>query len=157
MNTKDIKKILVPVTLGENSKRLLAFAIEFAEAFDARIKVIHVVHDFADYTLLPFPLDALSELKNSFIEEAQQRLDEMLDDIVKDKKSDNVETQVLIGDAVIEILECSKKYEPDLIIMGSKTHKGFEKLIYGSVAQGVFSKSSVPVLLVNPEGKIPVS
>ncbi len=156
MNKKDIKKILVPVTLGENSKRLLSFAIEFAKAFDARIKAIHVVHDFADYTLLPFPLDALSELKNSFIEEAQQRLDEMLNDIVKDKE-DIVETQVLIGDAVIEILEFSKEYNPDLIIMGTKTHKGFEKLIYGSVAQGVFSKSSVPVMLVNPEGKIPVS
>jgi len=156
MNKKDIKKILVPVTLGENSKKHLAFAIEFAKAFDAKVKVIHVVHDFADYTLLPFPLDALAELKNSFIEESQQRLEEMLNDVAKDD-ADNVETQVLVGDEVIEILECSKEYDPDLIIMGTKTHKGFEKLIYGSVAQGVFSKSRVPVMLVNPEGKIPVS
>ncbi|MCF8125036.1 MAG: universal stress protein, partial [Desulfotignum sp.] len=38
----------------------------------------------------------------------------------------------------------------DLIIMGTHGHGEFEKMLLGSTASGVMSKSSVPVLVARP-------
>lgn len=49
------------------------------------------------------------------------------------------------------IAEYAKKNGMELIIMATHGHTGFKKLMLGSVASGVLSQSSVPVLLIRPE------
>jgi nucleotide-binding universal stress UspA family protein len=61
---------------------------------------------------------------------------------------------VVLGDAAEEILNYAKTEGIDLIIMGTHGRKGIERIIFGSVAERVVKKSPIPVLTVNPYGKL---
>ena len=49
---------------------------------------------------------------------------------------------------VKSILSSAKTYKIDLIVMGSHGRKGFDKLLLGSVANGVSQKVKCPVLII---------
>jgi nucleotide-binding universal stress UspA family protein len=55
------------------------------------------------------------------------------------------------GDPADEILIRAKEGGADLIIMGTHGRKGFDLLLFGSVAEKVVRLSSVPVLTVRPK------
>jgi nucleotide-binding universal stress UspA family protein len=57
---------------------------------------------------------------------------------------------VTAGDPVDEITRIAKEGGFDLIIMGTHGHNEFEKMMIGSTASGVMSKSRVPVLVARP-------
>jgi len=50
------------------------------------------------------------------------------------------------------ITEYAQKNGIELIIMGTHGYTGLKKLMLGSVASGVLNQSTVPVLLIRPEG-----
>ena len=47
-----------------------------------------------------------------------------------------------------EIIEFADKEKVDLIILGTRGRTGFKKLLLGSVAEGVVTHSSCPVMVV---------
>lgn len=59
-----------------------------------------------------------------------------------------VETILLDGFVVETILEYAQKNDCDLIVMGSHGRGGFQRLLIGSVAEGVLRHSNVPVMIV---------
>ena len=46
------------------------------------------------------------------------------------------------------ILSFAEKNDVDLIVMGSHGRSGFKKLVLGSIASGVITKSKCPVMIV---------
>ena len=62
-----------------------------------------------------------------------------------------VEQEVITGFAVDEILECSKRKDADLVVMGSTGERGFLEKLFGSVSTNVTQRAECPVMLV-PEG-----
>lgn len=59
-------------------------------------------------------------------------------------------THVVTGAAVAEILSFAAHERPDLICMATHGRTGIERLLRGSVAEGVLRGSSVPLLMANP-------
>jgi nucleotide-binding universal stress UspA family protein len=57
---------------------------------------------------------------------------------------------VASGDPVEKILEQAKNLDVDLIALATHARSGLERLIAGSVAEGVLRKSPVSVLLQKP-------
>lgn len=55
------------------------------------------------------------------------------------------------GSPVVKITEQVKKYDCDLLIMGSHGHKGIKDIIFGSTADEVRHKVSIPVMIVKAE------
>jgi manganese transport protein len=55
------------------------------------------------------------------------------------------------GSPVVKITEQVKKYDCDLLIMGSHGHKGLKDIIFGSTADEVRHKVSIPVMIVKAE------
>ena len=51
-------------------------------------------------------------------------------------------------DTVKGLLDFAEHREADLIVMGTHGHNLVERIILGSVAEGVIRKSKVPVLVV---------
>ena len=59
-----------------------------------------------------------------------------------------VETSVLYGDPVNEIITFSRETNADLIVVGTKGKSGIERIVLGSVAEGVVREAPCPVLVV---------
>jgi nucleotide-binding universal stress UspA family protein len=52
------------------------------------------------------------------------------------------------GSTASGIIECSKEFGADLIVIGTHSRSGLDRLLMGSVAEHVVRHSEVPVLVV---------
>jgi nucleotide-binding universal stress UspA family protein len=58
-----------------------------------------------------------------------------------------VRTAVRTGDPAAEIIRGAREYQADLIAMTTHGRSGLSRLIFGSVAEAVLRRASVPVFL----------
>jgi nucleotide-binding universal stress UspA family protein len=61
----------------------------------------------------------------------------------------SMETMLVEGDPIDELVRVAREKEVDTIVMGSHGRSSVRRLLLGSVAEGVMRKSSVPVLVVH--------
>ncbi|AHZ85572.1 universal stress protein [Bdellovibrio bacteriovorus] len=54
------------------------------------------------------------------------------------------------GNPILKALEWEKKLNPDLIVLGTRGHKGLSKFFLGSVAEELLRRSRRPVLVLGP-------
>jgi nucleotide-binding universal stress UspA family protein len=59
-----------------------------------------------------------------------------------------VETELVEGNTVEEIVKKSKEGQFDLIVMGARGLTTIKKLFIGSISEGVIKNASCPVLIV---------
>ena len=73
-------------------------------------------------------------------------------DFLKNNMDEEIsyEAKVLIGNIAEEIINCAKNEKIDLITMGTHGFKGYEKFLFGSVAEKVVKLAHCPVLSVKP-------
>jgi nucleotide-binding universal stress UspA family protein len=60
-------------------------------------------------------------------------------------------TEMRRGDARREILDCAAQWKPDVIVVGSHGRRGLDRLLLGSVAEGVLRDAACPVEIVRAE------
>jgi universal stress protein A len=150
MNTKNqttggvprISRILVAIDFSFHASNALVWARSFAEAFEAKLILLHVIDAIAE---VGADIDGVMTGINSFQllrDEAQKCMGEL---------------QALIPDAQIVIREASARpaivdvaleMNCQMIVMGTHGRSGLEHLLMGSVAEYVVRHSKVPVLTV---------
>ena len=138
--------ILVPFDLSNQSIRAFKTALDIAKKYNSKITVLTCLegdawhHKFYD-----------SRADNELIKKQKQVA---LSHITKlesiAKKSDiSLKSQILKSTSVVkDIITFSKSRKFDLIVMGSHGRTGVDKLILGSIANGITQKASCPVLIV---------
>jgi len=144
----EIKKIAVPIDFTDVAPFIAKYAKEFAKKLDAEIVLIYILEDLSAYEGLYVDAKTLTELEGKLIEGARTSMEEF----VKEHFSDYSKVKTLIekGDVVEGIIEAAKKEGADLIIIGTHGRKGLDKILFGSVAEGVIKNSPIPVLSLNP-------
>jgi len=154
--TVSITKILVPVDGSKPSEKAAEYATDIAKHRNAKLLVIHVMH-LSSYVLAPAPIEGMSTptmtpipIKVSGEEKkvAESYLNKVKE-IAKTAKvaveTKIVENQPSTAHAITEIAE---REGCDLIVMGTKGRTGIKKILLGSVASGVVTYASCPVLVV---------
>lgn len=138
--------ILVPFDLSNQSLRAFKTALGIAKKYNSQITVITCVegdawhHKFYD-----------SRADNELIKKQKKVA---LAHIVKleamTKKDEiRIKSQILKSKSVVnDIVTFAKSRKIDLIVIGSHGRTGVDKLILGSIANGVTQKASCPVLIV---------
>ncbi len=144
----EIKKVLFPVDFTEGSKRILPFVKFLVEKCGAELHLIHVVRGPEDFTGFEMGAAWFSSFEQELIKGAQKAMDRFVTEEFGEDA--NIPTQVLMGDAVDEIINYANRNEIDIIVMGTHGRKGLEKIMFGSVAEGVVKAASCPVITVNP-------
>ena len=150
---KEIKTILTPIDFSENAKIIADAAIYVAGKFGAKLSFVFVVQDFEDYTGFMTPPVNMLNLKEEIFESAQHQMNSFLDEKNKecaDRGIPSVDGSILTGDIAEEIMQYGKSIDSDLIIMGTHGYKGFERIIFGSVADKVVKNACCPVMTINP-------
>lgn len=143
--------ILVPVDFSAHSSAALVWAAEMARRLDARLLVLHVVHDPGaapgSYTSgergeEPRSVeDGAAAMLAAFL--ARQREEHPQLEQVKD-----LETSLVIGLPATRILEVAEKTNARLIVMGSQGRTGLAHVLLGSKAERVVQLSPIPVVIV---------
>ena len=144
----EIKKILCPVDFSEISPKVASYARDFAQALNADIIVLYVSPSIDQYPYFRLPPTNFQDFLNDHIVNAEQAMDAFIQEHLG---SINASGKVLSGDTAEVILDAADLEDAGLIIMGTHGRKGFNRLIFGSVAEKVVKASSVPVLTVRPD------
>ncbi len=137
---KAFKKILYPVIFSKSSDAIVPFVHIVAKQFKSQIHLLFVVRVFEHLSI--------NQPEKEIIAEAKRRLLEFKNDHFS-SFPDTV-TSVVAGDAWEEIIYYIHSNSIDLLIMGTHGRKGFDKVIFGSVAERVIKTAPIPVLVVNP-------
>ncbi len=144
----EIKKILFPLDLTENSSKILPYVLSVSEKYGSLVYLLHVVQDLNRWGKLYVPHPSMDKFQEQAIEVAKKAMDKVCEDQLQ--SCPNFQKRVVSGDTVDEILKLVESEDIDLLIMGTHGRKGLEHTIFGSVADNVVKKSPVPVLVVNP-------
>jgi len=125
------RKILFPVDFSTRCTTAARMVETFADHFDARATLLHVVEPIM-YTDLP--IDATSI--------AEEQLGNYLPDSFKDSRSERV---LLHGDAAHRIVDFAHEGRYDLIMLPTHGYGRFRRFILGSVVAKVLHDAKCPV------------
>lgn len=144
---KEIKKILCAVDLAEYSAQVAEYAALLAKACHASVLAIYTAPSLSQYVGFHVPPTTIENFVGEIVTGAEQG---MADFVEENFKGVEAEGCVVVGYAAEEILKTAVKENCDLIVMGTHGRKGIDRILFGSVAEKVVKRSSVPVLTIRP-------
>ena len=142
-----LKNILVPTDFSETAEIAVRYAKALAEAFGAKVHVLHVATDPARF----LPAEAFATLPDLRVQleaDTRKRLDGILADAGTQKL--DVHRAIRLGEPFVEIIGYARGNAIDLIVMGTHGRGPIKHLLLGSVAEKVVRKAPCPVLTVRP-------
>jgi len=141
------ERILVPVDFSPRTAGQLERAADLARRFDSALDVVHVI-DPPTMPDLYVPFERLVVDVAGTTARAITELEELTAPL---KGELEVATEVLVGRAATEI---AKRAEAgaDLIVIPTHGHSGLDRVLLGSVAEGVLRRAECPVFVLKPTG-----
>ena len=142
----DIKNILFTTDFSAASDAALPYAQAFARWYGAKIFVGHAISLEA---LLRVPMEPLPADFDLFWQDAKRRMQEF----TRTHPMQQIPHEMLLeqGDLLPVISDLIKRYQIDLLVLGTHGREGFKKLILGSSAEQIFRFASCPVLTIGPK------
>ncbi len=134
-----MKNLLVPIGSSGNAANTLQYAIDFAQAIQAKVFVTQV-YDSTRVAGSLKNMDALLE------EETKKEIAETIEKV--DKKNVEVKIVSLKGKVVDSIELIANELKIDLIISSAKSVSNDETLFLGNVAGSLVKDTQLPVLIV---------
>ena len=154
-----IRKILIGIDDSKFAEHATEYGFELAHKFNAEVGLVNIVEPI----VLPQTtagLDPLGAISSTGIGSGVEDL-ELID--IQNTQSQNIIARVIekyqneelvishfneYGSTADGILNCSKEYGADLIVIGTHNRSGLDRFLMGSVAEHVVRHSEVPVLVV---------
>lgn len=145
----EIKKILFPTDFSSGSGEVLSYALSLAKKYGASIDVIHVVHQIADMTNFYVPHMSFDVIEKEMVDAARQNLEKVCKERLEGVVDYRID--VRMGMPHNEIIDAAGEFASDIIVMGTHGRAGIDHILFGSTAEKVVRKSTVPVLTVRPK------
>lgn len=139
--------VLVPVDGSSESEQALDYALN--QLPEPTITLLHVVNPVGSFGYSDdehFDLQAYREQTDQKEAAGEELLEQYRD--VASERGVEVETILKTGQPAREILEVIDANDVDHVVMGSRGRSGIGRVLFGSVAEAVTRRSSVPVTIV---------
>lgn len=142
-----LQNICVPVDFSDTSAAALNYAKALAEAFGAKLHLLHVLVNWFPDGDFPVSPQVYVELEKS----ARTQLANQL--TPEETKKYTARTELVSGSSeFVEIVRYARNQKIDLIVMGTHGRGAIAHMLMGSVAEKVVRKAPCPVLTVrHPE------
>ena len=147
-----MKRILVPTDFSQRANNALKVAAQIAKKYDSEIYLLH---------LLELPLQLIGPLNEGVVEDlpeslffmklAHKKFTETFDKMSYYLGGINVHETVEFNEAFDGIMNITKKYNCDMVVMGSNGAEGLEEIFIGSNTEKVVRFSRIPVLVIKEE------
>ncbi len=139
-----MKNILVPVGSSKNAVSHLQYAVDFAEAFGARLFIVQVYNVYTKAGTM-IKIDEILE------KESQAFLDSKVSQL--DLKGVEVITRVLKGKLIDTLELACRSADIDLVLIEPRTTSIKDEVFLGKTSGKIIKQMSVPALIV-PEGQV---
>ncbi len=153
----EFKHILVPVDGSDASGKALQTANEMAVKLNAELELLHIIPDVSPPIADPVGMGGLVYDYDGWYEALEQEGKRIIAEAKQATTAPNVHASKVrsAGQRVAAVIvQTARTAQADLIVMGTHGRGGFDRLLLGSVAEGVAHHASVPVLLVrSPDAK----
>jgi nucleotide-binding universal stress UspA family protein len=127
----EIRRLLLALDGSVLAARSIDFLLEMPRAIELEFVLMEVVHNPAD---IPFIERRLQRGADRFYE----------------RSAEAVPRVILGGDTAQTIVAAVREFHIDMIAMSTRGEGGLQRLVLGSVAEGVVRAAEVPVLLLTP-------
>jgi len=137
-------KLLVPVDFSGETEAQMQVAVDLAERFGAALDIVHVI-DPPTVPELYVPVGPIATDMKTIAVNAAMELESVAGPL---RDSFEVTTEVLVGRAGKTIAKRAR--DADLVVMPTHGHSGFERILIGSVTEGVLRRVKGAVLALKP-------
>ncbi len=148
MTKREFSRILVAVDGSEASMDAADYAIDMAKMYNAQLTTLTVSHISLSSYGLAAPPDAIKQRKEKHELESKQWFDKFNQSAKQNDiqlKTELIDSQMSVEGAIVEYAESNGI---DVIILGTRGRSGIKKLLLGSVASGVITYATCPVIVV---------
>jgi nucleotide-binding universal stress UspA family protein len=149
-----ISKILIGIDDSKFSDHAASYGFDIAKKFNAHVGLVHIVEPSvtpmtATDTIMGMPMQDLGVNQVEMMEIQNQQSENIIERTIKNYAGDLQVTHFNeFGPTADGILSCSKEFKADMIVIGTHSRTGIDRLLMGSVAETVVRNSPVPVLVV---------
>ena len=145
-----LKKIICALDLADHSKLVAEHATMIAKLSGASIVAVYAAPTMTQYTGFHVPPTTIDDFVGEIVNGANKAMAEFVSE-----NFDGVEvtSEIVVGYAAEEILAVANREEADLIIMGTHGRTGFDRILFGSVAEKIVKNSNVPVMTIRPKAE----
>lgn len=150
------RPILVPLDFSPGSEAALLQAAELAEALQAPVTVLHVVHDLTStpgYKALKGArkqLRRMEDIAAEILQEYMQAIEKKYPELAALHKAEKL---LVVGIPVTRILETADKTDARMIVMGSQGRTGLSHVLLGSKAEQIVRLAKIPVMIIKDRRK----
>ncbi|HTK20018.1 MAG TPA: universal stress protein [Mucilaginibacter sp.] len=149
-----IQKILIAVDDSRYADHAAEFGFEMARLYRAEVGLVNIIEPIimpssgsdsitgisTDISMMDEP--EMVRIQKEAAENTVKRIEEQY---AEELKITNFTEYGLTADG---ILKCSAEFDADLIVVGTHSRKGIDRLFMGSIAEHVVRHSTIPVLVV---------
>ncbi len=151
-----MKKILIALDYNPSAQKIAETGYNLARSMNAEIVLLHVLAEPAYYAAYEYsPImgfnnfigpevlsaaDTIKEIKNAavlFLAKSKEHLDDA-----------SIEIMVREGDAANTIVKTATDTSADIIVLGTHSRSGLNKILMGSVAEKVMRHSKIPLFVI---------
>jgi nucleotide-binding universal stress UspA family protein len=139
-------RILLATDFSPRADLARRYAESLAQRFQSTIRLIHVVGAKEAFR----PIDA-SDIFRRYGQEALMRLQSEI-------AADHISVETLLAEgasAAQVILDASHDRGVDLLVIGTRGHKGIARLVLGSTAEQLIHQAECPILTIGPHVPYP--
>ena len=150
-----MKKILIAVDYDPSAETIARQGYQLAKSMNAQVVLLHVVADSTYYSSLNYSpimgFDSFSNMdviQTDAITGVKEAAQDYLDRTKHFLGDESIETIIKDGDFGDGIIETATEMNVDIIVLGTHSRRGLEKILMGSVAEKVMHKSSIPLFII---------
>ncbi|HMI84298.1 MAG TPA: universal stress protein [Polyangiaceae bacterium] len=141
-NTNEESVILVALDLSPVSEAVMRAAVNVTAARSTELHLLHVLRSPAAE-----PVATLHVATD--VEKAKAELTQLARDLPRTVK--RVVIHLRVGTAEVEIAQLASDLGADLIVVGTHGYKGIDRVLLGSVAEGLIRNAPCPVFTYRPK------
>lgn len=150
-----ISKILIGIDDSKYAENAAEYGFDIAHKFNAAVGIVNIVEPIMmpsagvvdPMTGSAFNSETIQDIEILDLQKSQS--ENIVERTIKRFAGDMQVTHFTeYGSTASGIIDCSKEFGADLIVIGTHSRSGLDRLLMGSVAEHVVRHSEVPVLVV---------
>jgi nucleotide-binding universal stress UspA family protein len=145
------QRILVPIDGSETSGRALQEVLKLGDS-TAQLRLVYVAEEVYALDAEGYALIDYADLQQAVRHTGERTLAMAAKKVQQSGKTAETVLLETNGQRIASVIEAeARRWQADLIVIGTHGRSGLSRLLLGSVAEGVVRVASVPVLLVRAE------
>jgi nucleotide-binding universal stress UspA family protein len=142
-----VKKILLATDFSPASEKAASYARALARRFSSTVEITHI-----------FDPSAVASYGEAMVNERRRMSNETLERLRDGFSASGINARTTLPEGhrpSAGLLKIAKEHAVDLIIAGTQSKSGMERLLLGSTAEQLIRNAECPVLTVGPIARIP--